>query len=124
MDVVLIHDAPAGIRFATHRRGSGWVSEAAGLDLLISRLRPLVCFFGHHHIRLDGEVAGIRCIGLNRVHMPGNLVAINVDRRPAPVVDRRRMAGGPHSMTVRVAVDQHSNQAPVIQAFVFNDIFK
>lgn len=81
VDVVLVHDAPAGIRFATHRHGSGWVSEAAGLDLLISRLRPLVCFFGHHHIRLDGEVAGIRCIGLNRVHMPGNLVAIDVDRR-------------------------------------------
>jgi Calcineurin-like phosphoesterase len=81
VDIVLVHDAPAGIRFAAHRRGSGWVSEAAGLDLLISRLRPLVCFFGHHHIRLDGEVDGIRCIGLNRVHMPGNLVAIDVDRR-------------------------------------------
>ena len=81
VDVVLVHDAPAGIRFATHRHGSGSVSEAKGLDLLISRLRPLVCFFGHHHIRLDGEVAGIQCIGLNRVHMPGNLVAIDVDRR-------------------------------------------
>lgn len=71
----------AGIRFEKHRRSRDWVSEAAGLDLLISRLQPLVCFFGHHHTRVDGEVAGVRCIGLNKVQMPGNLVAIDIDPR-------------------------------------------
>lgn len=81
VDVLLVHDAPAGIRFEKHRRGRDWVSEAAGLDRLIHRLRPLVCFFGHHHTRVDGEIAGVRCIGLNKVQKPGNLVAIDVDSR-------------------------------------------
>lgn len=81
VDVLLVHDAPAGIRFDAHRRGSGWTSDSAGLDRLVARIRPLVCFFGHHHARIDGEVAGVRCIGLNRVGRPGNLVAVEVDPR-------------------------------------------
>ncbi len=72
-------DAPAGIRFERHRRGAGYISEAAGLDELLVRLRPRVCFFGHHHTRTDAEVAGVRCIGLNKVAMPGNLVAIDME---------------------------------------------
>ncbi len=79
VDVVLVHDAPAGIRFEKYRYGNGRVSDTAGLDRLIHRLRPLVCFFGHHHTRVDGEVAGVRCIGLNRARMPGHLVAIDID---------------------------------------------
>jgi hypothetical protein len=31
-------------------------------------------FFGYHHTRLDADIAGVRCIGLNKVAMPGNLV--------------------------------------------------
>ncbi len=31
--------------------------------------------------RVDGEVAGVRCIGLNKVRMPGNLVAIDFSPR-------------------------------------------
>ncbi len=81
IDVLLVHDAPAGVKFGRYRRGAGYVSEAAGLDDLLSRLRPRVCFFGHHHTRLDAEVAGIRCVGLNKVAMPGNLVAVEVDAR-------------------------------------------
>jgi len=41
--ILLVHDAPAGVRFNNYRRGRDWVSEAAGLDRLIYRLRPLVC---------------------------------------------------------------------------------
>ncbi len=78
VDVLLTHDAPAGVRFDRHRRGAGYVSEAKGLDSLLAQLQPRVCFFGHHHVRIDAEVAGIRCIGLNRVGMPGNLVAIEM----------------------------------------------
>lgn len=78
VDVVLTHDAPAGVRFERHRRGAGYVSEAVGLDTLLARLRPRVCFFGHHHTRVDAEVSGVRCIGLNKVAMPGNLVAVDM----------------------------------------------
>jgi hypothetical protein len=81
VDIVLVHDAPAGVKFERHRQGIGWVSEAAGLDELLAGVRPRVCFFGHHHTRIDGEVAGVRCIGLNKVRMPGNLVAIDFDQR-------------------------------------------
>lgn len=49
-----------------------------GLSQAVVRTRPRVCFFGHHHTRLDADVAGVRCIGLNKVAMPGNLVALHV----------------------------------------------
>jgi len=81
VDILLVHDAPAGVRFERHRQGAGWVSNAAGLDELIAGVRPKICFFGHHHTRIDGEVAGVRCIGLNKVTMPGNLVAIDFEPR-------------------------------------------
>ena len=79
VDIVLTHDAPAGVRFERHRRGVGYVSEAVGLDGLLARVQPRVCFFGHHHTRVDAEVAGVRCIGLNKTAMPGNLVAIDIE---------------------------------------------
>jgi predicted phosphodiesterase len=79
VDIVLTHDAPAGFRFERHRRGSGYISEAAGLDDLLARVQPRVCFFGHHHARVDAVVSGVRCIGLNKVTMPGNLVAIDME---------------------------------------------
>lgn len=78
VDVLLVHDAPAGVQFETHRRGAGWISEAGGLDDLVRGVRPRVCFFGHHHTRLDSEVAGAPCVGLNKVRMPGNLVAVEL----------------------------------------------
>jgi len=84
-DVLLLHDAPAGVEF-TWRRKDGSVrrryeSEAEGLAQAVARTRPRVCFFGHHHTGLDAEIAGVRCIGLNKVAMPGNLVALDVPAR-------------------------------------------
>jgi Icc-related predicted phosphoesterase len=58
VDIVLTHDAPAGVRFNRHRRGAGYTSEAQGLDVLLTQLRPRVCFFGHHHTRVDAEGLG------------------------------------------------------------------
>ena len=80
VDIVLTHDAPAGVRFERHRRGAGYVSEAAGLDVLLARARPRVCFFGHHHTQVDAKVSEVRCIGLSKIAMPGNLVAIDIER--------------------------------------------
>lgn len=79
VDIVLTHDAPAGVRFNRHRWGKGYASEAQGLDTLLTQLRPRVCFFGHHHARVNAEVSGVRCLGLNKVGMPGNLVAIEME---------------------------------------------
>ena len=81
IDVLLVHDAPAGVHFERHRRGAGYVSEAAGLDDLLRSTRPRVCFFGHHHSRFDAAVDGVPCVGLNKVRMPGNLVAVELDER-------------------------------------------
>ena len=83
VDILLTHDAPAGVRFERHRRGKGYVGDAAGLDVLLAQLQPRVCFFGHHHTRVDAEVAGVPCIGLNKVGMPGNLVAVDIEPRPS-----------------------------------------
>lgn len=85
VDVLLLHDAPAGVEF-NWRRPDGSVrrwykSEAQGLAQAVTRTRPRICFFGHHHTRLDAEVAGIRCLGLNKVGMPGNLVALDMPAR-------------------------------------------
>jgi len=79
LDIVLTHDAPAGVRFERHRRGEGFVSEAAGLDELLAQTQPRVCFFGHHHNCLDADVAGVRCLGLNKGHDPGCLVAFEMN---------------------------------------------
>jgi len=84
VDVLLLHDAPAGVELVKPQRGGRerrYTSEAAGLEDAISRLRPRVCFFGHHHVRIDAEVAGVRCIGLNIVARPGNLVAVELASR-------------------------------------------
>jgi hypothetical protein len=48
--------------------------------VLLARARPRVCFFGHYHTRVDAEISGVRCIGLNKIAMPGNLIAINIER--------------------------------------------
>lgn len=77
MDILLTHDAPAGVAFTAHRRGP-YVSAATGLDELLQRAQPLICFFGHHHARVRAELNGVPCIGLNYVGRPGNLVAIEV----------------------------------------------
>ncbi len=78
IDLLLLHDAPSGTRLA-RRLPSGtlqpYVSEAAGLGDAVARTRPKACFFGHHHQRVDAEVSGVRCIGLNAVGRSGNLVA-------------------------------------------------
>ena len=85
VDVLLLHDAPAGVQFVW-RRVDGSVrrrfkSDAEGLAQVLARSTPRLCFFGHHHTRLDAEIAGVRCVGLNKVAMPGNLVAIDISAR-------------------------------------------
>jgi hypothetical protein len=55
------------------------VSQAAGLAEAVDRTRPRVCFFGHHHARVDVDVAGVPCMGLNLVGRPGNLVAVELE---------------------------------------------
>jgi len=78
LDIILTHDAPAGVRFGRHRRGEGFISEAVGLDELLAKTQPRVCFFGHHHSRVDATVAGVSCVGLNKGHYPGCLVAFDM----------------------------------------------
>jgi len=84
LDVLLLHDAPAGVEIVKHRREGNhhrYVSEAAGLAEAVAATRPRVCFFGHHHRRVDAEVAGVQCVGLNIVGWPGNLVAVDLPAR-------------------------------------------
>ncbi len=58
--------------------GKDFVSEAAGLDELLAKTLPRVCFFGQHHMRLDAKVAGVSCLGLNKGPYPGCLVAFEM----------------------------------------------
>ncbi len=59
----------------------GRLGEGEGLDELIRRVRPKVCFFGHHHVQVETSVGGVPCIGLNIVPSPGCLVAFEVFSR-------------------------------------------
>jgi hypothetical protein len=63
-----------------------YVSLAEGLDEALARIRPKLCFFGHHHARIDTTVAGVRCLGLNAVGYPGSLAAFEIDGTHAEVV--------------------------------------
>lgn len=74
LDVLLLHDAPAGIRLA-----EGHLSESAGLRELIARVRPMVSFFSHHE-RHAVTIAGAGCVGLETVGRAGNLVAFDLSR--------------------------------------------
>jgi hypothetical protein len=78
LDVVLFHDAPFGIEFIK-RMASGderrYTSQAEGLSEALAAIRPKLCFFGHHHVRVDAEIEGVRCVGLNAVGHRGSLVA-------------------------------------------------
>jgi len=78
LDVVLFHDAPRGIEFIK-RMASGderrYTSQAEGLNEALAAIRPKLCFFGHHHVRIDAEVEGVACVGLNAVGYRGSLVA-------------------------------------------------
>ena len=79
-DVIMTHDAPTGVLVPT--RGDNKVaSKAEGLGELIARTRPRLSLFGHHHVRVDGEVQGIRCIGLNCSPHAGSLVALDLPER-------------------------------------------
>ncbi len=46
--------------------------------MLLERTQPRVAFFGHYHMRLDAEVAGVRCLGLNKGPHAGSLVAFEM----------------------------------------------
>jgi hypothetical protein len=84
IDILLLHDAPAGVEFVQKRRDGRtrrYVSNAVGLADVIVRTHPRVCFFGHHHMRVDADIAGVRCVGLNLVGHPGNLVAVEIEGR-------------------------------------------
>jgi hypothetical protein len=82
LDILLLHDAPAGVQIVK-KFGEGrehrYVSQAAGLADVVAQTHPRLCLFGHHHARLDAEVAGVRCIGLNIVGRPGNLMALELE---------------------------------------------
>ncbi len=81
LDIMLTHDAPAGVRYERRWRGGSYVRQTAGLDAMLGHLRPSVCFFGHHLVLVDAEVSGVRCIGLNKVGYPGSLVAIEFESK-------------------------------------------
>ena len=47
-----------------------------GVDDAVGGTRPRVCFFGHHHTRLDSSIGGV--LGFNKVPCPGSLLVIGL----------------------------------------------
>jgi len=74
-DILLLHDAPFGIEFKGKTKP---ISDSVGLDEAVRRVRPRICFFGHHHTRVSQKIDGVQCEGLNIVGRPGNIVAIEM----------------------------------------------
>jgi len=81
VDVLLLHDAPGGIWMPTTggRQTSGYETTGPELADLVRRVRPRVCFFGHHHQRVRAQIAGVPVEGLGLVGRPGALVAWDLD---------------------------------------------
>jgi len=79
LDLVLLHDAPAGVELAKHNRAGletgRYVSDADGLADVVLATKPRLCFFGHHHTRAEATIGETRCIGLNLVGRAGYLTA-------------------------------------------------
>jgi hypothetical protein len=63
------------------RKGVAKLFRYRDVSLTANRRYLRVCFFGHHHTRLDSQIDGVPCIGLNKVRILGNLVAIDVPGR-------------------------------------------
>jgi predicted phosphodiesterase len=83
IDILLLHDAPGGVEFAKSHPFHGerrYTSNASGLRTAVLKVKPQICFFGHHHVRLDADVDGVRCVGLNAISYPGSLVAMTIER--------------------------------------------
>ena len=71
IDVVISthgHADHAGLGPELHREYNCefWASESEGLDDLVRGGHPQVCLFGHHHARLDAEIDGVPCLGINK----------------------------------------------------------
>jgi predicted phosphodiesterase len=80
---ILLHDAPGGVETVKSHPFQGerrYLSNAAGLRTAVQKAKPKICFFGHHHVRFDAEVDGVRCVGLNAVGYPGSLVAGTIEK--------------------------------------------
>ena len=83
IDILLLHDAPGGVEIVKSHPVQGerrYTSDAAGLRTAVLKVKPQICFFGHHHVRLDADVDGVQCIGLNAIGYPGSLVAVTTER--------------------------------------------
>ncbi|MEZ4392945.1 MAG: hypothetical protein R3A48_17805 [Polyangiales bacterium] len=65
-------------RLRTSTRPASHDCAWGGVGELLAKTRPRVCFFGHHHTRVDAEVAGVPCVGLNKGPYPGCLVAFEM----------------------------------------------
>jgi predicted phosphodiesterase len=76
IDILLSHDAPGGIEVGEY------VAKGESLRALIERKQPSIAFFGHHHVRVRAEIAGVPLVGLAFVDRPGWLVAWDSERGP------------------------------------------
>lgn len=74
IDILLTHEAPDNVCI-----GSGNYSHAEGLDEILAKKKPDVCFFGHHHRRVSDVIQGVRCEGLPKIGMQNHLLAVNID---------------------------------------------
>lgn len=72
-DILVFHDAPAGIDF------DRYTSQAGGLGELVDQVRPRVVLFGHHHQSRTGCRSGVPYFGLNLLGRPGDVAVIEVN---------------------------------------------
>ena len=79
LDLLLIHDAPAG-RFADIRPEwpRDWTTHAEGLAELIDATRPKLCLHGHLHGRFERDLGGVPISGLVAVPWAGSALAFEL----------------------------------------------
>ena len=79
LDILMIHDAPAG-RFSDTRPDwpRAWTTATEGLLELIEATRPRVCLHGHLHGRFQRQHQGVPIQGLTAVPWAGSAIAFEL----------------------------------------------
>lgn len=79
LDLLLIHDAPAG-RFQDIRPDwpRAWTTHAEGLAELVEATRPQLCLHGHLHGRFERRLGGVPVSGLTAVPWAGCAIVFEI----------------------------------------------
>jgi hypothetical protein len=120
IDILLLHDAPAGLVINQNYSGSGRrqiTSHSLGLAELIAEVSPRICLTGHLHLRSERRIAGVRTVGLSMLPYAGSLLLLEF--RPGEDEPAGVLENGPTTVppsTPPISADEAANPEQEVAA--------